>query len=384
MDVPQQLDYGDSADIFRSWMDAVLSTQPIDRAETWTAICDLYRVLELHPPRHMLVVESPRQAILSGRLIALPGRSLRSKFLPSVLQSLMDMRFRKGPAGGVRTEVERLVMEGLVGPVRQALSQTAAIPASPGDLARLRQAAQTAGFDGRFRSKRQTSAQTDLSLSQSFDFALAIGVLAQLRFLQGSMPGLLANVATPLVAAVDRVCRACPGPVWFLTNVAIVTERPQWIAARGTTRRVAVDGPLLTWRDGFTIRARQGLIVPTWLDEAPEKVGVADIENETNVELRRLLLETMGAERYLKESGAVRIAEDETGVLWQRRIPDRRRVWPRLQPITFVEVVNGTPEPDGSFRRYFLRVPPEMRTAREAVAWTYGFEASRYRPAIRT
>ena len=44
------------------------------------------------------------------------------------------------------------------------------------------------------------------------------------------------------------------------------------------------------------------------------------------------------------------------------------------EPLTVVEVVNSTPEPDGSHRRYFLRVPPDTRTAREAVAWTFGFD----------
>ena len=39
---------------------------------------------------------------------------------------------------------------------------------------------------------------------------------------------------------------------------------------------------------------------------------------------------------------------------------------------TAVEVVNGTAEADGSRKRYVLRVPSRMRTAREAVAWTYG------------
>ena len=39
-----------------------------------------------------------------------------------------------------------------------------------------------------------------------------------------------------------------------------------------------------------------------------------------------------------------------------------------------MEVVNATAEPDGSHRRYFLRVPPTARTAREAVGWTFGFE----------
>ena len=42
-----------------------------------------------------------------------------------------------------------------------------------------------------------------------------------------------------------------------------------------------------------------------------------------------------------------------------------------------VEVVNATPEPDGSYRHYFLQVPPGVRTAREAVAWTFGFESAR-------
>jgi hypothetical protein len=36
-----------------------------------------------------------------------------------------------------------------------------------------------------------------------------------------------------------------------------------------------------------------------------------------------------------------------------------------------VEVVNATPEADGSRRRYCLRVPPTTRRATEALAWTF-------------
>ncbi len=50
----------------------------------------------------------------------------------------------------------------------------------------------------------------------------------------------------------------------------------------------------------------------------------------------------------------------------------------------FVEVVNGTRESDGSYKHYFLRVPPNVTTARQAVAWTYGLTAEQYRPLIRT
>jgi hypothetical protein len=49
-----------------------------------------------------------------------------------------------------------------------------------------------------------------------------------------------------------------------------------------------------------------------------------------------------------------------------------------------VEVVNGTPEPDGTHKRYFLQVPPTVRTPREGVAWTYGLSERQYRPVVRT
>jgi hypothetical protein len=47
-----------------------------------------------------------------------------------------------------------------------------------------------------------------------------------------------------------------------------------------------------------------------------------------------------------------------------------------------IEMVNRTPEPDSSFRRYWLRVPPTMRTAREEVAWTFNMPAKQYAPEI--
>jgi hypothetical protein len=71
------------------------------------------------------------------------------------------------------------------------------------------------------------------------------------------------------------------------------------------------------------------------------------------------------------EGGAVRVAEDETGVLWRKRWPPRD-VW------AAVEVINATAEADGTHKHYFLQVPPELRTPREAVAWTYGMQARTY------
>lgn len=83
------------------------------------------------------------------------------------------------------------------------------------------------------------------------------------------------------------------------------------------------------------------------------------------------MLERYGLDRYFHEVGK-RVQQDETGTLW------------RAGAIWAVEVVNGTAEPDGSRRSFFLRVPPSTKRAREGVAWTYGLRARDYRVAVRT
>jgi hypothetical protein len=88
------------------------------------------------------------------------------------------------------------------------------------------------------------------------------------------------------------------------------------------------------------------------------------------------MIEIMTPQRFIEEGGAYRVAVDDTGVLWRQR-------W-RWEAWVAVEVVNGTPEPDGSFKRYFLQVPATVRTPREAVAWTYGLAERHYRPMVRT
>jgi hypothetical protein len=50
-----------------------------------------------------------------------------------------------------------------------------------------------------------------------------------------------------------------------------------------------------------------------------------------------------------------------------------------------LRVENSTPEPDGTYKFYFIRVPPDMRTAQQAVAWTFGMEDPKdYEPDFET
>ncbi|MBW2672215.1 MAG: hypothetical protein JRD89_02215 [Deltaproteobacteria bacterium] len=43
-------------------------------------------------------------------------------------------------------------------------------------------------------------------------------------------------------------------------------------------------------------------------------------------------------------------------------------------------MVDSSPEPDGSYKHYFLQVPPDMRTAQEAVARTFDMTGGEYHP----
>ncbi|MGE9159686.1 DUF6745 domain-containing protein [Escherichia coli] len=44
-----------------------------------------------------------------------------------------------------------------------------------------------------------------------------------------------------------------------------------------------------------------------------------------------------------------------------------------------VEVVNGSKEPTGEYKTYFLAVPPTCQTAIEDVSWTYGMSVEEYK-----
>jgi len=174
------------------------------------------------------------------------------------------------------------------------------------------------------------------------------------------------------------------GPWWALDGLAIVSERPLILHRDDRGRPHAPDRPAIAWPDGVEAFAWHGIPVDRWVIEDPGRITVAAIDGERNTEIRRVLVERFGEERLIREGGAELVAEDETGRLWRRRLEEPRR-WARtLESIVMVEVDNSTPEPDGSRKTYYLRVPPAMRTAREAVAWTFGLGAVDYRPVAES
>jgi hypothetical protein len=180
---------------------------------------------------------------------------------------------------------------------------------------------------------------------------------------------------TEPLAGLWRVARQAS---WIVPHeqVCWLSERPELLSHDANGRLHAARGPALRYPDGWSAHAWKGVLVPQWIIERPELISVRAIANANDPQIRRCMIDVFTPQRFIAEGGAYRVSADETGILWRQR-------W-RWEAWAAVEVRNGTPEPDGTYRKYFLQVPPTMRSAREAVAWTYGLSEQRYRPLLRT
>jgi hypothetical protein len=164
-----------------------------------------------------------------------------------------------------------------------------------------------------------------------------------------------------------------------------VSERHHFLTRDDRGRLHSLTGPACAYPDGWAIHAVHGVRVPAFVVERPAEISVQKIDAEKNVEVRRVMIdryhhgeEINGAAAFMRDAGGERLDHDEHhGTLWRRNVPGD-------EPIVMVEVVNATTEPDGSWKRYWLRVDPRCQTAREAVAWTFGMTPEEYAPIHET
>jgi hypothetical protein len=109
----------------------------------------------------------------------------------------------------------------------------------------------------------------------------------------------------------------------------------------------------------------------------PGNIRVAEILVEPNSARRQVLLERFGLERFFIEANAqiLDVDQDAGGERKLLRVPI-------AGDEDLVCVLVHCPS---TGRRYILRVPPTMKTCREAIAWTAGFDnPDLYRPLVET
>ena len=163
------------------------------------------------------------------------------------------------------------------------------------------------------------------------------------------------------------------GPRWVHEKFCIISDRPELLKVDDRNLPHAEDGPFCRWRDGTAIYAWHGTYIPAaWM--MGKKPTAKEALTWPNTEQRRAACEIVGWGNILRELDAKVIDADgdpQIGTLVEVVLPD-------AGPSKFLRVTCGTG------REFALPVPPGMRTALEANAWTYGLEAKDFNIEVRT
>ncbi|WP_416968823.1 DUF6745 domain-containing protein [Streptomyces sp. 4F14] len=361
------------------WRSCAAAAVPAERARAEAGVRLAYRRAGLAEPERIVWARSPLEGVAVVEALAEPGASVREA-VRSEPWSVERRRLHAelGPegwsahwsaTGGRLWELTRSLVDRIrdgvleeVGRERAGRARLILLDAMLGQ----HDAPWLAAFAGESPSARGGEGPAGSEALSAADATAppARGREAERPAAEGPLDGLA------------EVCRSA-GWWWAFERVAVVCERPVELHRDEAGRLDRGDGPALAFPDGFALCAWRGMPVPPdFLDELRTLVPQR-IQAEENAELRRVMLEFYGYERYLADSGAKPVHRDETGVLWRIEMGID-------EPVVMVEVVNSTPEPDGSRNVYWLRVPPRTRTAREGVAWTFGLSAEAYAPAEET
>ena len=165
------------------------------------------------------------------------------------------------------------------------------------------------------------------------------------------------------------------GPRAVHKDFCIISDRPEVLLVDDQNRPHCERGPFCRWRDGSSLYSFHGTRVPARIIEHPEKLTAKEALAEQNAEIRRVMIERIGMERFISEAGAKKIHSHEMGELFSIDLPE--------DPERYLRAVR-VKDPSTS-RFYFLRVPPAISRADDAVAWTFGFETGKeYRPVAET
>jgi hypothetical protein len=158
---------------------------------------------------------------------------------------------------------------------------------------------------------------------------------------------------------------------WLGQAVALLVRKPLFLLFDDLGRLHSATGRCVEYPDGWGFFAWHGVPAPERVVLAPETLTRDDFLGERNVEARRIIQERMGAERFVWELAATYIDSGPQGVLYEVELPDDPERVAR-----YVQVLDPS-----TGREYFLRVPPSVQTATEAVAWTFGRTPEEYHPA---
>ena len=156
----------------------------------------------------------------------------------------------------------------------------------------------------------------------------------------------------------------------------IVSDFPEWILVDEKNRSHSEIKASHRWRDGFEIYHLHGVRFEKslWEDVVNKRLSLQEIAVKiTNTEQRIVAMQYLGGKRMAEEMKNVDIiAEDEFGKVVELPVKDALN-----NSYRFLVATDPSKNED-----VWIRIPPNIKTPREAEAWSYQIED--YQPKLRT
>lgn len=163
---------------------------------------------------------------------------------------------------------------------------------------------------------------------------------------------------------------------WWLPyeHAVILCDKPEFITMDDNNLLHNETGPAIKYADGFAVYSWRGVRIPAeWIEDKESLTPTIALTYE-NIEQRRCACEILGWDNVISGLNPKIIDIDdnpEIGQLIEVDLPD-------IGTERFLKVQCGTG------RSFSLPVPPDVETALDANAWTYGLAANDYIPEVRT
>ncbi|MFC1600820.1 DUF6745 domain-containing protein [Candidatus Sumerlaeota bacterium] len=329
------------------WTRIALSTERANRAAAEESVHSAYRAVGLPPPKHTIWCDSPIQASFVATSIHLVEEFL---YDPVLHIPMLEAQGRAEVFLGFGRLQELSILNqipltfrwsGLNSAIRNTLD---------------------------YKFDLGEESETEAPLERCGLGNLDANRLLPLELVKVMFPAFDISPVKPIMDLAENC-----GCWWPYADTCILSERPVSTPSLQNLSGHDMEKPVVAYADGWSIWGLWSDFYGVRIPDA-SSIQLADIQGESCPEVQGLLIEQYGAVRYMRDLGPTLWHRDECGELFSLELGYG------YEPLMAVKVKNATPERDGTFAEYWLRVPSDVETAREAVAWTFETSKDEYRP----
>ena len=151
------------------------------------------------------------------------------------------------------------------------------------------------------------------------------------------------------------------GWIFPFSEFCLVGDRPSKLSVDASLRLHAEGEPAITFSNGFSVYAYHGVRLPEKYEKHPHQWQAKWLLAEKSAEIRRVLIQGIGYDKICQEFPVTELD------VWQEYTLLRIDLLEEIEPIHLLKTNCSS---IGLIN--FLRVPPNIKTAREAISWENG------------